>query len=58
VARRRADDIHAALLDAGLVVNRIELMSEVVTLDPMVSAAHRLSDLTIAGFKLLGVPRR
>ena len=50
--RKRLDDIHASLRQAGLAVRRAELLTHTVRLTPELSMKYPLSDLLIAGFKL------
>jgi ubiquinone/menaquinone biosynthesis C-methylase UbiE len=49
----RLDDVQEAFLRAGLIVRRCELYSHLVDIPEPVTGSHRLSDLMIAGFKLI-----
>ena len=55
--RARLDDVQAALHRAGLVVEKVEIESKAVRIPREVSLAHPLTDLAVAGFKLLARPR-
>lgn len=52
----RLDDIQTAFLSAGLVVGRCELYSHLVAPPEQAARSQRLSDLMIAGFKMLLKP--
>jgi SAM-dependent methyltransferase len=51
------DELQDALLVAGFDVVRLELITYVVGLDPVLGRHHRLSDLGTGGVKLLARPR-
>jgi ubiquinone/menaquinone biosynthesis C-methylase UbiE len=49
----RLDDVQEAFLRTGLIVRRCELYSHLVDIPEPVAGSHRLSDLMIAGFKMI-----
>jgi SAM-dependent methyltransferase len=54
--RLTLDELHRCLVGAGLAVRRMELLSHTVNLSGALDG-YRLSDLGIAGVKLLAVPK-
>ncbi len=49
----RLDDVQEAFRGAGLIVRRCEVYSHLVNIPEPVAASRRLSDLMIAGFKMI-----
>lgn len=51
--KARLDDVQRAFLDVGLITRRCELYSHLVNIPESVAKNYQLSDLMIAGFKML-----
>jgi ubiquinone/menaquinone biosynthesis C-methylase UbiE len=54
--RITVDELQTALLAAGFDIVRLELLTHLVGLEPELARRHRLSDLGVAGVKLLARP--
>jgi ubiquinone/menaquinone biosynthesis C-methylase UbiE len=54
--RATLDDVQACFAKANLIVRRCELYSHLVNIPDAAATRHRLSDLMIAGFKMILTP--
>lgn len=55
--RATLDDIQSSFLAAGLIVRRCELYSHLVNIPERAAANYSLSNMMIAGFKMILTPQ-